>query len=150
MDYRILNVRAYVIIIVRACTHGGWAHRQRVSTTFFFDSEKLTNMYCTPDGIRNSVLWILSPMLYQVSHPVTPMRASFTFSGTYPRIPRGGNRRSDPGEGHYRIIARPDNCTFPGRMRDLKRWGYSCEHRIIPCNLDPTASRICVFEKQWH
>ena len=38
MDYMIFNirtyVRTYVIILMCAYTHGGWAHRQWVSTTF--------------------------------------------------------------------------------------------------------------------
>ena len=28
----------------------------------------------SPDGIRTSVLWILSPTLYQLSHPITPFK----------------------------------------------------------------------------
>ena len=36
-----------------------------------FDSEKLTVFVCAPDGIRTSVIWILSPTLCQLSHPVT-------------------------------------------------------------------------------
>ena len=45
-----------------ACVYtlGGWAHRQRVSTTFL-----------TPDGVRTSGLWISSLTLYPMSHPVT-------------------------------------------------------------------------------
>ena len=39
----------YMIFIVHACTHRGWAHRQRVSTIFF---------YCAHNGIRTFVLWI--------------------------------------------------------------------------------------------
>ena len=38
-----------------------------------FDSEKLTNCSCAPDGIRPSVLWILSLALYQLRHPVTQL-----------------------------------------------------------------------------
>ena len=34
------------------------------------DSEKLTIFSCAPDAIRTA--WIWSPMLYQLSHPVTP------------------------------------------------------------------------------
>ena len=36
-----------------------------------FDSKKLTNFSCAPDGIRTSghgIHWILRPMLYQLSH----------------------------------------------------------------------------------
>ena len=42
-----------------------------------FYSEKLTIFSCALDGIRTSVLWIFSPTLYQLSHPVT---ISITFS----------------------------------------------------------------------
>ena len=52
-----------------AYTHRGWAHRQRVSTTF--DWKTVTNFSCAPDGVRTSGLWILSPTLCQLSHPVT-------------------------------------------------------------------------------
>ena len=48
-------------------THGGWAHRQLVSTTF------LTHFSCALDGVRASGLWTLIPMLNQLSHPVTQM-----------------------------------------------------------------------------
>ena len=37
-----------------------------------FDSEKTHFFSCAPGGIRTSVLWILKPTLYPVSHPVTP------------------------------------------------------------------------------
>ena len=36
-----------------------------------FDSEKLADFSCAPDGVRTSGHWILSPTLYQLSHPVT-------------------------------------------------------------------------------
>ena len=42
-----------------------------------FDSEKHTFFSSAPDGIRTPVLWILSPTHYQLSHPVTPMKADF-------------------------------------------------------------------------
>ena len=42
-----------------------------------FDSEKHTFISSDPDGIRTPVLWILNPTLYQLSHPVTPMKADF-------------------------------------------------------------------------
>ena len=39
-----------------------------------FDSKKLSQIFCScaPDVVRFSGLWILSPALYQLSHPVTP------------------------------------------------------------------------------
>ena len=50
---------------VRINTHRGWAHRQRVSTTFL--TRKKTELFL----VLLLVLWILSPTLYQLSHPVT-------------------------------------------------------------------------------
>ena len=51
MDYMIFDVRrvGYVVILVRAYTHGGWAHRQRVSTTFLI-RKNLTIVSCASDG----------------------------------------------------------------------------------------------------
>ena len=57
MDYRIFK-RACVISLVRAYKH--------------FDSKKLKTIYCAPDGVRTSDLWISSPTLNQLSHAVTP------------------------------------------------------------------------------
>ena len=62
-------MRTYVIILVHADTHKVWAHRPRVSTTVL--TRKNSHFSCAPDGIRTSVLWILSPTLQQLSHPVT-------------------------------------------------------------------------------
>ena len=44
-----------------------------------FDSEKLTMVSCASDGIRTSVLWISSPTLYQLSHPVTQVKTWMLF-----------------------------------------------------------------------
>ena len=53
------------VICMRSYTHGGWAHRQRVSTTFL-------NCYCAPEGVRTSghgIQWVLRPItFYQLSH----------------------------------------------------------------------------------
>ena len=44
-----------MIILVHAYTHGGWVHRQRVSTTFLtWKNSQICS--CAPDGIRTSVL----------------------------------------------------------------------------------------------
>ena len=51
---------------------GVGAHRQRVSTTFL-TRKNLPSFSCALDRIRTSVLWILSPVLYQLSRPVTPV-----------------------------------------------------------------------------
>ena len=65
------------MILMRAyATHGGWAHRQRVRTTFWL-GKTLTNVSCTPDGVRTSahgIHWIPRPTLYPLSHPDTPKR----------------------------------------------------------------------------
>ena len=63
---------------MRAHAHGGGAHRQRVSTTFWL-GKTVTHFYCAPDGIRNSVHgihWISSPTIYQLSHHVPKSRIS--------------------------------------------------------------------------
>ena len=46
--------------------------RPTASQHNMFDSEKLFFFNCAPDGIRTSVLRMLSPTLYELSHPVTP------------------------------------------------------------------------------
>ena len=65
---------------MRAYKHGGWAHRQRVSTTFFTLKKNLLLGFelsqffvVAPDRVRTSGLWISSPTFYQLSHPVTPV-----------------------------------------------------------------------------
>ena len=68
MEYGIFNVRTCSFMCC-AYTHGGWAHRQRVSTICL--TRKNSQLFsCAPDGIRTIVLWTLSPTLYQLSHPV--------------------------------------------------------------------------------
>ena len=54
---------------MRAYTHGGCAHRQQVQH-FLFGK---TSFLCAPDGVQTSGDGILSPTLYQLSHPITPM-----------------------------------------------------------------------------
>ena len=60
-----------MIILVHACTHRSWAHRQRVSTIFltwiFFSP-------CAPDRIWTSALWSSSLTFYQLSHPITTVK----------------------------------------------------------------------------
>ena len=63
-------VRDHSCACVYHCTHGGWAYRQQVSTTYL--TWENTIFSCVSSGIRTSVLWIFSLMLYQLSHPVTP------------------------------------------------------------------------------
>ena len=53
-------------------THRGWAHQQRVSRTFLTQKNS-QKIYCAPDGIQTSALWITSPTLYQLSHPITKL-----------------------------------------------------------------------------
>ena len=57
--------------------HTGVGHTPTTSRHNFFRSEKLTNFYCAPDGVRISGLWISSPTIYQLSHP-TPHHPSLT------------------------------------------------------------------------
>ena len=57
---------------MRAYTHGGWAHRQRVSTTCW-TRKNSHNVVRVPDasGVPTSGLWIWIPTGYPLSHPVT-------------------------------------------------------------------------------
>ena len=50
MDYRNFNVRPWSFLWVRVCTHGGWAHRQRVSTTFVPQKNSHTFFLCSWRG----------------------------------------------------------------------------------------------------
>ena len=65
----------YVIILMRAYnnTHGAWAHRQWVSTTFFSRKNSL-RFSCAPDGDSNSRhgMWNTTLYLYQLSHHAIP------------------------------------------------------------------------------
>ena len=57
-----------------ACVYtGGLAHRHRVSTTFLTRKKRSQICSCAPDAdvVRTSGLWISSPTLYQLSHPVS-------------------------------------------------------------------------------
>ena len=72
MAYRIFNVRTLSFLCVRL--HTGVGHTDS-------DWEKyLTIFYCAPDadGVRTSGLWISSPTLYQLSHPVTPRQVQLS------------------------------------------------------------------------
>ena len=60
------------------CTRG-WGTPTTNQHNIFY-SEKLTNVSCAPDGIQTFVLWILSPTLYQLSNPVTPVRGTWVDS----------------------------------------------------------------------
>ena len=66
VDYRIFNV---IILVCAYCTWG--LGTPTASQHNIFDSEKRTHFSCASNGIRTFVLWILSLMLYQLSHPVT-------------------------------------------------------------------------------
>ena len=89
MDCRIFS-RAYMTILVRACTHRGWAYRRRVSTTFFWENSQFFLVLLTgfepstfgPDAlpfesprysISEILLWRLAPVM---SHAATPPYAS--------------------------------------------------------------------------
>ena len=61
-----------------AYTHRSWAHRQRVSTTFLTWKNSHKFFLCSWWGL-NSGHWfnkILSPTLYQLSHPTIPVCTS--------------------------------------------------------------------------
>ena len=58
----------------------GWALTPTASQ-HILTGEKLSQFlfYCVPDGVRTSSLWIMSPKLYQLSHPVTPSDLTLNF-----------------------------------------------------------------------
>ena len=64
MDYRTFNVPCGVVILTRANTRGGWAHRQRVSTTFQTKTKQKT-VSCAPDRVWTSAHRTVSPTLQQ-------------------------------------------------------------------------------------
>ena len=68
-----------MIILMRAYPHRGWAHRQRVSTTFF--TQKNSHLSCAPDGIQTQLGWSLnheSDALPILSQPATTLMAHTT------------------------------------------------------------------------
>ena len=75
MDYRIFNVRTSSFLSLRIHTvRGGWAHHTDSESPQHFSLAKtLTTSSCAPDagGVPTSALWISSPTLYPLSHPVT-------------------------------------------------------------------------------
>ena len=73
MDYRILDFsHAYVVILVHAHTHGGWAHWQRVSTTFMTRKNSHKFFLCSWRDSNLGPLDLESDALYQLGHPITP------------------------------------------------------------------------------
>ena len=68
MDYRIFNVCTWSFLCVRI--HTGVWHTDSKSAQHFWLRKILTKFSCDPDGVRTSGHWILSLMLYQLSHPV--------------------------------------------------------------------------------
>ena len=66
------SLSCVLIILVHACTHGGWTHRQQVSRTFLTRKNSL---------IFHSILRPLdpSPTLYQLSHPITAISFRMCF-----------------------------------------------------------------------
>ena len=58
---------SYVCVYI----HTGGLGTPKSSQHNIFDPEKLTNLSCAPDGVRTLGLWMSSPTLYQLSHPVT-------------------------------------------------------------------------------
>ena len=67
MDYRIFNVCTWSFMLED--THGvGHTDSESVQHFWLWKTQ-----YCALGGIRTFVFWILSPMLYQLSHPVTQL-----------------------------------------------------------------------------
>ena len=68
-NYMIFNVRTWSLLCVRINTGDEHTDGELVQ---HFCLGKTHKFACAPDGIRTSVHPNLSPMLYQLSHPVTP------------------------------------------------------------------------------
>ena len=76
MDCRIFNVRTWSFLCVRI--HTGIRHTDE-SAQYFWLEKTLTIVSCVPDRVRILGLWISSPALYQLSHPV-PRQLTCTVS----------------------------------------------------------------------
>ena len=71
MDYRIFNMRTWSFLCVHI--HTGVGHTDSQSAEhFLIRKTHNSNFSCAPDGIRTFVLWIWSPMFYQLSYSVNP------------------------------------------------------------------------------
>ena len=71
MDYRIFNMRTWSFLCVHIHTGVGHTDSQSAEHVLIRKTHNL-NFSCAPDGIRTFVLWIWSPMLYQLSYSVNP------------------------------------------------------------------------------
>ena len=65
-----------------------------------FDPEKLTILFCAPDGIRTSVLWILSP-IEPPRHPSHKTRGSFFSLCSYSKA---STKKCSQGEGQRDLL----------------------------------------------
>ena len=70
MDYRIFNMHTWTFLCVRI--HMGFGDIDNEWAQHFLLGKTLTKFSCALHGVRTSGLWVLSPTLYQLSHPVTP------------------------------------------------------------------------------
>ena len=73
MDYRIFHVPA--IIRMRAYTHGGWAHRQRVSATFLTRTKMWLIFLVLLTGFEPRGSFDLESDAPPIEPPVTPASA---------------------------------------------------------------------------
>ena len=73
----IFNARTWSFLCVRAYSHGSWAHRQRISTTFLTRQNKSQVVLVLLMGLEPRIIEILSPTLYQLNHPVIPQFGTY-------------------------------------------------------------------------
>ena len=79
MDYMVFIVRTWSFLCVRI--HMGVEHTDCELAQHVWLGK--THMFsCSPEGIRTSVLWILSLTLYQLSHPVSCLLPAFVAVGS--------------------------------------------------------------------
>ena len=63
------SLTCVIIIPMRVYTHGSGPPTVSQQNIFWL-GKTLTNIFCSPDTVRTLGLWISSPMLYHLSHPV--------------------------------------------------------------------------------
>ena len=77
MGYMIFNMRMWSFLCMRM--HMGVGHSNSKSAQHFWLWKTLTNLYCAPDGVRISGVWILFLMLYQLSQHILPARCDWNW-----------------------------------------------------------------------
>ena len=80
MDYRIFNARTWSFLCVRHYTHGVWAHRQPVSTTFLTRKKLSQTCSCAPNADRGFELWAFRSRVRRSTNWATLSPTLFTLA----------------------------------------------------------------------